>query len=195
MIPWENQSGRRLAQTDWEANACMTRDEYGRQYARGFERTVRFLVSRGVERNSAPDVAQSAWLRGWERIAQLREDRFVLTWVNSIALNVHRKARRVETPTQVVLEKHEQLEEFQIHGIDLAAIDIAQLLEKCRPADRSLLEQQMRGATTAEIAREQGITQAAVRIRMFRARRDARSLIAPCVPSKSFFAAISQNAA
>jgi DNA-directed RNA polymerase specialized sigma24 family protein len=59
-------------------------------------------------------------------------------------------------------------------GIDFAAIDIARILTFCRPSDRHLLEQSMSGVTTAEIAREQGASDTAIRIRLLRARRDAR---------------------
>jgi DNA-directed RNA polymerase specialized sigma24 family protein len=38
-----------------------------------------------------------------------------------------------------------------------------------------LFEQQMRGATTEEIARKQGVTETAIRIRLLRARRATRT--------------------
>jgi DNA-directed RNA polymerase specialized sigma24 family protein len=62
----------------------MTRDGYGQAYQRGFDRTVGFLVSRGVDRDSANEVAQAVWLRGWERLPQLRNESLVVTWVNTI---------------------------------------------------------------------------------------------------------------
>jgi DNA-directed RNA polymerase specialized sigma24 family protein len=173
----------------------MTSEEYGLQYSQGFDRTVRFLVSRGVERDTAPDVAQSAWVRGWERIAQLREDRFVLTWVNTIALNVHRRLRRMQPSSLLVVEGHEHLAEFQTRGIDLAAIDLSRLLKKCAPAHRCLLEQQMQGVTAAEIAHQNGTTETAVRIRLLRARRGARSLLTNNPSPKLAFPLVHPNAA
>ena len=68
----------------------MTKEGYGQAYQRGFELTVRFLLSRGVQRDNAREVAQAAWVRAWERLSQLRDDNLVVTWVNTIALNVYR---------------------------------------------------------------------------------------------------------
>ncbi len=150
----------------------MTRDGYGQAYKRGFDLTVRFLLSRGVQRDNANEVAQAAWVRGWERLRQLRNESLVVTWVNTIALNVYRSLIRRELVNQTLLE-HED----RTAGIDLAAIDIARVLTLCRPSDRLLLEQSINGATTAEIAREKGVSETAIRIRLLRARRDARSHI------------------
>lgn len=150
----------------------MSREEYGQAYQRGFEMTVRFLISRGVERDRAHEVAQAAWVRGWERLGQLRNERMVTTWVNTIALNVFRTLVRREPMNQTLLEQQHTTE-----GIDFAAIDVARVLTLCRPCDRRLLEQSMSGATTAEIAGEQGVSKTAIRIRLLRARRDARSRV------------------
>jgi DNA-directed RNA polymerase specialized sigma24 family protein len=149
----------------------MTRDEYGQAYQRGYNLTVRLLLSRGAQRDRAREVAQAAWARGWERLSQLRNDQLVITWVNTIALNVYRSVLRCEPSYQELPELSAKA------GVDLAAIDIARILRICRPCDRVLLEQQMRGVTAEEIAREQGVTETAIRIRLLRARRAARSRI------------------
>jgi len=78
----------------------MTRDRYGLAYQRGFDLTVRFLLSRGAQREYATEVAQSAWVRGWERLHQLRDEATVVTWVNTIALNAYRRVMRREAPAQ-----------------------------------------------------------------------------------------------
>src|SRR5690349_19614029 len=69
----------------------MTREEYGDIYQSAHIRTVRFLMSKGASSTIAADVAQSAWLRGWERLSQLRDPRMLLTWINTIALNEYRR--------------------------------------------------------------------------------------------------------
>ena len=51
----------------------MTKEEYGKAYQRGFNLTVRFLVSRGLSYDAALDTAQAAWAKGWERREQLRD--------------------------------------------------------------------------------------------------------------------------
>ncbi len=148
----------------------MDRERFAQAYQRGFELTVRFLLSRGVRRDDAKEVAQAAWVRGWERLDQLRNESLVTTWVNTIALNGYRSLIRREPMNEALLEQH-----CRSAGIDVAAIDVGRVLTLCRPSDRSLLEKCMNGFTTAEMAREQGVSETAIRIRLLRARRDARS--------------------
>jgi RNA polymerase sigma factor (sigma-70 family) len=147
----------------------MTREEYGDIYQAARDRTIRFLLSRGAAPGLAPDIAQSAWLRGWERLSQLRDPQMIVTWVNSIALNQYRRAIRSEKLHQEIQRSPQDRA-----SLNLAAIDIERILGVCRPPDRLLLEAQMKGVTAKEIAREQGLTETAVRIRFLRARRSAR---------------------
>jgi DNA-directed RNA polymerase specialized sigma24 family protein len=154
----------------------MTRENYGEAYQQGFEKTVRFLLSRGASWERARETAQAAWVRGWERLQQLRDDEMVGTWVNTIALNAYRGLLRNEHArrTQPELATGSGI---KVAEIDLAAIDMARILRICRPCDRVLLEQQIHGRTAEEIAQEQGVTQTAVRIRFMRARQSARTRI------------------
>ena len=149
----------------------MTGEEYGQAYKRGFDLTIRFLLSRGAPGDRAREVAQAAWARGWERLNQLRDKNLIFTWVNTIALNMYRSVLRSEPAYHALPELVTKA------GINLAAIDVARILKICRPCDRMLLEQQMQGATTEELARKQGVTETAIRIRLLRARRAARSRV------------------
>ena len=149
----------------------ISQERYGQAYAKGFGRTVRFLCSRGASWATAEDVAQTAWLRGWEQLHQLRDEEKLLSWVNTIAANKHRRASQHDARYQTLPELHDQ------GGIDVAAIDAARILTLCRPRDRILFEQQMGGFTTEEIAGQQGVSATAIRIRLMRARRDIRSCI------------------
>jgi DNA-directed RNA polymerase specialized sigma24 family protein len=149
----------------------MTREDYGDAYQSGFERTVRLLVSRGVPRDSANELAQAAWARGWEQLSQLRDETTVTAWINTIALNFYRRLverQKIALPTRV----------SDTAVIDLAAIDLSRILDRCRPSDRFLLEQHLCGVTTKEIAGRQRISETAVRVKLLRARRTARDLIA-----------------
>jgi RNA polymerase sigma factor (sigma-70 family) len=151
----------------------MTGEEYGKAYKRGFDLTVRFLLSRGAWRDLADEAAQTAWVKGWERLDQLRNEGLVVTWVNSIALNVYRSLVRRE-PFKLAQDRPYE----KTAAINLAAIDVARILEFCRPCDQSLLRQQyVEGLTTSEIAQEYGVTETAIRLRLLRARRDARSQV------------------
>jgi RNA polymerase sigma-70 factor (ECF subfamily) len=117
----------------------------------------------------APSERETA--RGWERLSQLRNDRLVRIWVNTIALNVYRSVLRREPAYHPLPELSTRAD------VNLAAIDVARILKVCRPCDRALLEQHMGGFTIEEIARNQGATQTAIRIRLLRARRAARTVV------------------
>jgi len=146
----------------------MTRREYGNAYEQGFRPTVRFLISKGVRHDSAEEIAQAAWTRGWERIAQLRDAGVVRTWVNTIALNLYRRNTYND-------RREEPLVEYAVnHDPGVASIELAKLLESCGPSERVLLQCQLHGLTTTEMAQRVGATEAAVRIRLMRARRSAR---------------------
>ena len=149
----------------------MTSNEYGQAYQAGFDRTIRFLISRGAPWEGAQEAAQAAWARGWERLSQLRNEAMVLMWVNSIALNAYRGVLRREARNRPLLDISSSFD------FDSSAIDVDRVLKICRPSERALLEQQMRGVSTEDIARNQGVTETAIRIRLMRARRAARSLI------------------
>jgi DNA-directed RNA polymerase specialized sigma24 family protein len=146
----------------------MTRDSYGDAYQRGFVHTVRFLISRGVPGDTAQEVAQSAWTKGWEKRGQLRNDGMVVTWVNAIAMNAYRGILRREPFFVPVPE----LCTTETSG---AAVDVGRILGFCRPRDRDLLELQLQGLTAKEIARKEGVTATTIRIRLLRARRKVRS--------------------
>jgi RNA polymerase sigma-70 factor (ECF subfamily) len=144
----------------------MTTEDFGKAYQKGFNLTVRFLVSRGLSYDSALDTAQAAWAKGWERREQLRDPSLVLTWTNSIALNIHRTFLRREPQTQT-------LPELQAPArMNVAAIDVKRILNECKPNDRVVLEgHYIEGYKVQEIASQNGWSETAVRIRLLRARR------------------------
>lgn len=146
----------------------MTKENYAQAYQRGFDYTVRLLVARGAQGDTAREAAQAAWVRGWERLAQLRNESMVNAWVNTIALNFLRRTLRNEGALQALTERPSG------GGIDFAAIDVARILSFCRPHERALLEKYLQGMTMAELARENGVTETAIRIRIMRARRAAK---------------------
>src|SRR5580704_19655806 len=125
----------------------MTQEAYGQAYCSGFRMTVGLLRSRGASSDTAEDVAQAAWLRGWQKREQLRDDRLVVNWVNTIALNYHRRGIKNEARYQPLPELRGDV------GIDLAALEAIRILKSCRPLDRTLFEQQLSGLTTKEIAK------------------------------------------
>jgi len=145
------------------------REEYGNAYIAGFDRTARFLMSRGVPPGHAEELSQAAWVRGWERLHQLRGESEVSTWVNTIALNLFRNELRRERSAQPLGKIQSNFR------MDIASIDVDRILSYCRPAERVLLEHQLDGATVDEVARVFGVTRTAIRIRLLRARRAVRA--------------------
>ncbi len=146
----------------------MTRECYGQAYQRGFDLTLNFLRSRGVPAENAREATQAAWVKGWERLEQLRNEDLVVAWVNTIALNVYRRARRFEASCRTLPDLHTR------PGVNLAAIDIGRILKVCRPTDRALLEHVLVGLSPREIALQRGVPESAIRVRLLRARRAAR---------------------
>src|SRR5271165_5335287 len=149
----------------------MTRETYGEYYQRGFNLTIRFLISKGVACEDARETAQAAWAKGWERLSQLRNETMVVTWVNTIALNVYRSIRRkpsCQSLPELSDEPH----------LNLAAIDVERLFRSCKVEDRQMLSQHyLEGMKIDELATRQGRTETAVRIRLLRARRSAKALL------------------
>ena len=132
----------------------MTREEYGSAYSKGYTVTVRFLVSRGLTYDSAQETAQAAWAKGWERLAQLRDSNMVLTWMNSIALNIHRSCMRREPFLQPLPELSTSPK------VNLAAIDVGRILKTCKQNDRLVLQRHyLEGYKVQEIARAHGWTE------------------------------------
>ena len=144
----------------------MTTECYSQAYSAGFDRTVRFLRSRGVRGETARELAQAAWVRGCERIGQLRDENIVLTWVNTIALNIYRAALRKARELALSPEMLDRKK------FDFSTIDVERILNVSCPKDRDLFERYLQGATTQEIAEEHGVTQTAIRLRLLRARRE-----------------------
>jgi RNA polymerase sigma factor (sigma-70 family) len=145
------------------------REEYGNAYIAGFGRTARFLISRGVPPGHAEELSQAAWVRGWERLHQLRGESGVSTWVNTIALNLFRNELRREKSAEPLAKIQSSFR------MDTASIDIGRILSYCRPSERTLLEHQLDGATMDEVARVFGVTGRAIRLRLLRARRAVRA--------------------
>lgn len=163
----------------------MTREEYGNAYEKGYKLTTRFLASRGVPYSSAEDTAQAAWVRGWERIAQLRNTKMVVIWVNSIAMNLYRGCLRGE-PLHQIRGKFPEVPTGP--NVNLAAIDVGRMLRASKESDRLILTRHyFEGDTLQEIAQAHGCSPMAVRIRMLRARRSLAKKLADSHSNETTF--------
>ena len=144
----------------------ITNEYFATAYQKGFHLTVRFLLSRGLSYELALDTAQAAWTKGWEKRDQLRQPNLLLTWTNTIALNIYRSLLRRELPGEPLLQPEAST------SLNVAAIDVARILTTCKPNDRRVLEDHyIDGYKAGEIAQLRGCSETAVRIRLLRARR------------------------
>lgn len=163
----------------------MNPEDFGTAYTQGFVQTRRLLIARGLSWDVAQETAQAAWAKGWEKRHQLRDSGMVVTWVNTIALNIYRTALRREPLLQDLVDIPAPVEPY------LATIDVHFVLRACNNNERVVLRRHyLEQCNAAEIALEQGLTVTAVRLRLFRARRAlARTLTAAPNPARNSRAA------
>jgi RNA polymerase sigma factor (sigma-70 family) len=141
----------------------MERNDYADAYRTGYGATRRFLLASGAGMEDAEEIAQAAWVRGWEYRDQLRNPAMVGYWVNSIARNLLRARFRGPAPTT--------LDGVQpSYTMDLESLELRRMLERCSGRDRTLLQRNLEGYSAEEIAREAGITSTGIRVRLLRIR-------------------------
>ncbi len=150
----------------------MTREEYGAAYEKGFGTTVRFLQTKGAFYDAAVETVQAAWAKGWERLYQLQDPHRLLVWMNSVAYNLFRSSFR-----------HAEMQALSAEiaptsYLNLSAMDARRILKLCNHSDRQLLEQHyFDGYKVQEIAELTGIVENNVRVRLTRARKNARKIL------------------
>ena len=150
----------------------MTKEAYGKAYEEGLIRTLRFLLSRGVPPSLAPDMAQLAWVRGFERLSQLRQEEMVVTWINTIALNLSRRSIR-KYGYETRAEQAANVADLMLLKCGLAKIDLDRIFKMIPIKHKRILQEELEGLSCAEVAVEKGTTETAVRISRLRARRIA----------------------
>jgi RNA polymerase sigma factor (sigma-70 family) len=152
-----------------EAIQAIETHYFEQAYRSGISMTQRFLVARGAPGDQAEEIAQAAWAKGWQCREQLRDPEMVLPWINTIARNMFAGEFRTE-------RRRGELEEFRHpYHMNLDSIAARQVLDRCRDKDRDLLvEHYLAGRSAEEIAREQGLASASVRVRLLRIRSALR---------------------
>jgi RNA polymerase sigma factor (sigma-70 family) len=145
----------------------MLGNDYAQAFETGYGSTRRFLLARGAPLEEAEEIAQAAWARGWEFRDQLRDPGLVSFWVNSIARNLFRA--RFRAPIQTSIEDGNA-----VYSLDVDAIELGRLLDRCPERDRHLLQQSLEGYSAEEIAETEGITPTGIRVRLLRIRQALR---------------------
>ena len=146
---------------------------YAEAFQNGFGATRRFLISRGAPLDEAEEIAQAAWVRGWEYREQLRDPGLVSFWVNSIARNLFRARFRVAITVPLELAREPS------YGFNTDSIDLRTMLGRCSHRDRALFERTLEGYSADEIANGSGISSTGIRVRMLRARQSMRQKMVP----------------
>jgi RNA polymerase sigma factor (sigma-70 family) len=138
----------------------------------GLQKTKRFLRSLGADPDTAADLAHAAWVKGYEWIAQLRDPRCLLPWINMIALNKFRDQVASGKSTRQLLLEDERIVSREI---DIRVLAVRLALEKCDPLDRYLIEAFYWGGYSGqELAEQAGISVDALYARLSRARLAVR---------------------
>lgn len=152
----------------------MTTTDFAQAYETGFQKTVRFLLSRGVEASTAEESAQAAWARGWEKRKHLKEAKRVVQWVNTIALNIFRGRYRKESREEAM-----PVREFSVAPQDsMARVDLVKSAGQCSKRDWQLLTAHyVDGFTSDEIAERMDLNPVTVRVRISRAKSKLRGYL------------------
>ena len=151
----------------------MDKSDYAQAFESGYGATRRFLLSRGAALDEADEIAQAAWVRGWEYREQLRDPSLIGYWVNSIARNLFRAQFRT-APTSSL----DGTEPAYNMGLE-NTIEIKRMLERCGQRDRALLEKSLNGYSAEEIAKTEGISSTGIRVRLLRIRQGIRAQLTP----------------
>lgn len=164
-----------FAQSELENGAereVITLAQFEAAYRSSFSRTVNRLAARGVSRETAEDLAQAAWARGWEYREQLRNPSLVSWWVGSIARNLLFIAYRGRKPTEQLTETCATI------SPDWKPLLVDRLLRDLPMADRDLLvETYAFGSTSYELGPKMGVSATAIRVRLNRLRKTLRGIV------------------
>lgn len=139
-------------------------------YELGLPVLTSFLLKRGMNSDTARELAQAAWVKAWEHIPELRNIEFLRSWTTSIAINLMRDTLNRRNRWESI-EKVSPL----FHPSTAAAIDVEHILSVCTESERRLLTRHyLQGHSMREIARQEGCSELGARLRLLRARKSAQ---------------------
>ena len=150
-----------------QPSASLSREDYAVAYQTGFIKTVRFLAASGASRELAEEVAQAAWARGWERLAQLRQVQALTFWINSIAKNLLRSDFRKQQMSAELLETT-----LVERPLESERIDAHRMFAGCTEIEKNLLTlYYVEGYTSQELSGTLGLSAVGVRVRLTRLKK------------------------
>ena len=158
------------------------RHAFERLYRANVNRVYAVCVRMCGDRTRAEELAQDAFVRAWERLAQFRGDSAFSTWLHRLTVNVVLEEQRNERRSRARLESEESEDdpppvarrEFHAEKLDLAAA-IAAL----PPGARAVFAlHDVEGYKHEEIAAMLDITSGGSKAQLHRARRLLREALA-----------------
>lgn len=146
---------------------------FAEAFRTGYVLTLRFVISRGASAELAEEIAQAAWVKGWECRSQLQRPEMIGAWINSIAKNMFRNQVRTDQRFQGLTDNVDST------TTPHAAIDVTTMLNGCPEKDSHILTgYYLEGYSTEEIAHQEGMCPSTVRVRLLRIRRALRGRFA-----------------
>lgn len=137
---------------------------------------LRFAMWLARDRSVAEDVVQEALLRAWRSRAELKDAAAARPWLLTIVRREH--ARLYERKRLEMTNLHEAIaqEDSMLTAQDSTELDTlrAAILALTSEYREPLVMQVLGGFSTSEIAAQMGLSAAAVRTRLFRARNQLR---------------------
>jgi len=152
------------------------------ELVRRYQDTVYTLARRLVGPDLAADVAQEALLRAWRALPRFRGEAAFSTWLHRITVNTawtlrRRDRRHLAEPLEGDFEDAGPLPE-QAGELAEARAVLRRAIAALNPGQRAVVVlRDLYGWSGAETARELGITETTVKVRLHRARRRLRSLL------------------
>ena len=162
------------------ARACSGDGEAFGELVRRYQDTVYTLARRLVGPDLAADVAQEAFLRAWRALPRFRGEAAFSTWLHRITVNTAWTLRRRDRrhPTQPLEGDYEDDGPLPERAGELAEsrVSLLRAIDALNPGQRAVLVlRDVYGWSGAETARELGITETTVKVRLHRARARLRA--------------------
>ena len=155
-----------------QATPAIEEAEFALAYKSGFMTTFRFIKSLGANREMAEEVAQAAWVRGWQCRAQLQHSELIVSWVSTIAKNLF-------LSMILINRRFSELEEAAAPCRMLRTLEADFVMQECTEFEsRMLTMYYLEGYTALEIARMENLCATSVRVRLMRIRRSLRERMA-----------------
>lgn len=150
---------------------------FGESYVKGFRRTVAVLCRLGANPELARELAQAAWVRGWECLGQLRDDGRVLEWVNSIAVRLLQaeltRSRRVTELSSAAASL------IILPSVDGSLVAVDRIVKNLTPRQQELIVAvYAQDRTPGDLAQTLGISVGAIHRRLSRLRCRLRRTLA-----------------